>query len=93
MNLPTAVINGVVNPNVTDFGTTLWETKSASYFGQLNYDYQGKYLLAQHFGMMDFSNFAPENKYAFFPSVSAGWNVHREKFWTIEAVSYIEAEG
>jgi TonB-linked SusC/RagA family outer membrane protein len=77
----TAIINGVTVPNVTSFGTDLLESRSASYFGQMNYDYDGKYLLSAALRYDGFSNFAPENKYALFPSASVGWNIHRESFW------------
>ncbi len=86
----TSVINGVVNTNVTDFRTTLTESRSASYFGQFNYDYDGKYLLSGALRYDGFSNFAPQNKYALFPSASLGWNIHREKFWTVAPVSMLK---
>jgi TonB-linked SusC/RagA family outer membrane protein len=84
---PNSTINGVTTTNVTDFSTSLSETRSASYFGQLNYDYDGRYLLSGALRYDGFSNFAPENKYAFFPSVAAGWNIARERFWHIRPVS------
>jgi len=84
---PNTTINGVTTTNVTDFSTNLSETRSASYFGQFNYDYDGRYLLSGALRYDGFSNFAPENKYALFPSVAAGWNIAREKFWHIEPVS------
>lgn len=83
----TTTINGVTTTNVTAFSTSLTETRSASYFGQLNYDYDGRYLLSGALRYDGFSNFAPQNKYAFFPSISAGWNVAREKFWHLTPVS------
>ncbi len=86
----TTVINGTITPNVTTFNTSLGETRSASYFGQLNYDYNGKYLLSGSLRYDGFSNFAPQNKYAFFPSISAGWNIHRENFWKSTAVSMLK---
>lgn len=86
----TTVINGVITPNVTSFSTSLGETRSASYFGQLNYDYDGRYLLSGSLRYDGFSNFAPEKKYAFFPSVSAGWNIHKESFWKIQPVSMLK---
>jgi TonB-linked SusC/RagA family outer membrane protein len=86
----TSVINGIVNTNVTDFKTTLTESRSASYFGQFNYDYDGKYLLSGALRYDGFSNFAPQNKYALFPSASLGWNIHREKFWNIAPVSTLK---
>lgn len=86
-------VNGVTVSNVTDFSSELDETKSASYFGQLNYDYQRKYLLSAAIRYDGFSNFAPENKYALFPSVSAGWNIDAEPFWKIKAVSALKIRG
>ena len=81
--LPTTTINGVTTSNVTDFGTSLGENKSASMFGQFSYDYKSRYLLSGALRYDGYSNFAPDNKYAWFPSVSVGWNVHEEKFWNV----------
>jgi len=76
----TIVLNGVVTPIITT-STNISESRSASYFGQVNYDYDSKYLLSGSLRYDGFSNFAPENKYAYFPSISAGWNIHKESFW------------
>ena len=84
---PTTVIGGVTVPNVTAFGTSLSESKSASYFGQANYDYQGKYLASAAIRYDGFSNFAPANRFAMFPSVSAGWNMHMENWFRLKPVS------
>lgn len=86
----TSVINGVVTTNVTDFRTTLTESRSASYFGQFNYDYDARYLVSAALRYDGFSNFAPANKYALFPSASVGWNVHQEKFWNVPAMSLLK---
>jgi len=86
----TTVINGSVFSNVVDFATSLGETRSASLFGQFNYDYRLKYLLGSTLRYDGFSNFAPENKYALFPSLSAGWNIDRENFWKSKIVSALK---
>ncbi|MFC0772069.1 SusC/RagA family TonB-linked outer membrane protein [Terrimonas alba] len=86
----TTVINGVVTTNVTNFSTSLGESRSASYFGQLNYDYKAKYLVSGALRYDGFSNFAPENKYAMFPSASVGWNIHRENFWNVSFVNALK---
>lgn len=86
----TTVINGVITTNVTNFATTLREVRSASYFGQLTYDYQSKYLFGASLRYDGFSNFAPDNKYALFPSLSAGWNIHKENFWHVKPVSSLK---
>jgi len=86
----TTTINGVPTTNVTDFHTSLIESKSASIFGQFSYDYKARYLLSAALRYDGYSNFAPENKYAYFPSVSAGWNVHEEKFWNVKFMNALK---
>lgn len=86
----TAVINGVVTSNVTNFSTVFNESKSASSFGQVIYDYDSRYLFSGTLRYDGFSNFAPENKYAFFPSASIGWNIHRERFWQPKVISLLK---
>lgn len=55
-------------------------TGHASYIGRLNYAYDGKYLLEAAFREDGTYVFAPENRWGFFPSVSAGWVISKEKF-------------
>jgi TonB-linked SusC/RagA family outer membrane protein len=51
-----------------------------SYLGRVNYVYNDKYIL-QLAGRADASsNFGPENKWAYFPSISAAWRVTNEPF-------------
>jgi TonB-linked SusC/RagA family outer membrane protein len=58
-----------------------------SYFGRLNYDFDGKYLLEASFRYDGSSKFREDKRWGFFPSASAGWNIHRENF--MENVSFI----
>ncbi|WP_053003787.1 SusC/RagA family TonB-linked outer membrane protein [Sphingobacterium sp. Ag1] len=51
-----------------------------SYFGRLNYDYQGKYLLEANMRYDGSSKFYGKNRWAVFPSFSAGWRVSEESF-------------
>ncbi|GAB3708414.1 TonB-dependent receptor [Spirosoma flavus] len=78
----TTSVNGVQQPNFT-VSSALNVSKTASFFGQLNYDYDGKYLFGASLRYDGFSSFAPNNQYALFPSLSAGWNIHRESFWKV----------
>jgi TonB-linked SusC/RagA family outer membrane protein len=51
------------------------------FFGRLNYDFDGKYLLEIN-GRYDGTSRFPEGKrFGFFPSVSAGWRVSNEHFF------------
>lgn len=52
-----------------------------SYFGRLLYDYNNKYLFSATIRRDGSSEFGPDNKYAIFPSFSAGWNLDKEAFF------------
>ena len=58
----------------------LSEDELLSYIGRFNYDYGGKYLLSASYRRDGSSVFAPGNKWANFPSVSAGWRISEENF-------------
>ncbi|UUF15326.1 MULTISPECIES: SusC/RagA family TonB-linked outer membrane protein [Flavobacterium] len=52
-----------------------------SYFGRLLYDFNNRYLFTATLRRDGSSNFAASNRYGYFPSVSAGWNVDKEAFF------------
>ncbi|WP_053990127.1 TonB-dependent receptor [Mangrovimonas sp. TPBH4] len=54
--------------------------KRMSYFGRLNYNYKGKYLLNATFRADGSSQFATGHRWGYFPSVSAGWIITKEDF-------------
>ena len=55
-----------------------WATRG--FFGRINYDYDGRYLLELNGRYDGSSRFASGHRWGFFPSVSLGWNIHREAF-------------
>lgn len=54
--------------------------KRMSYFGRLNYNYKGTYLLNATFRADGSSRFASGNRWGYFPSISAGWIISNEAF-------------
>ncbi|MGV0847844.1 SusC/RagA family TonB-linked outer membrane protein [Empedobacter falsenii] len=52
----------------------------ASFFGQVNYSFNKKYMLTLSVRTDGSSVFSPDNRYATFPSASFAWNVARENF-------------
>jgi len=52
-----------------------------SYFGRLNYDYKGKYLLEGTLRDDGSSRFANGHRWGVFPAVSAGWRIDKESFF------------
>lgn len=55
-------------------------TSIVSHVGRLSYDYDNKYLFDFSFRYDGSYKFAPENRWGFFPSVSAGWVLSSEPF-------------
>lgn len=51
-----------------------------SYFGRANYDYDAKYLLSAIFRYDGYSRLLGDNRWGFFPGVSAGWVFTKEPF-------------
>ncbi len=58
-----------------------YESALRSYFGRINYDFDGKYLFEANIRRDGSSRFAPDNRWSNFPSFSAGWNIDRENFF------------
>jgi len=52
-----------------------------SYFGRLNYSFKDKYLFTGTFRADGSSNFAPNNRWGYFPAFSAGWRIIEEPFF------------
>lgn len=57
-----------------------------SYFGRINYDNSGKYLLEATFRYDGSSRFAPGRRWGFFPAVSAGWRIDKESFFPLKDI-------
>ncbi len=53
-----------------------------SYFGRVNYDYKNTYMLSATVRKDGSSRFGSENKFGYFPSVSAGWIISHEDFFS-----------
>ena len=51
-----------------------------SYFGRLNYDYDGKYLLTATLRADASSKLNPKDQWGYFPSAAIAWNIHKEDF-------------
>ncbi|MXV51845.1 SusC/RagA family TonB-linked outer membrane protein [Pedobacter sp. HMF7647] len=51
-----------------------------SLVGRVNYDFEGKYLVSASIRRDGFSIWAPDHKFANFPSASVGWKIDQENF-------------
>ena len=61
----------------SELGTSV---RTTSYFGQLNYNYDHKYLLSATFRADGSTMFAPGHQWGYFPSVSGAWVLSSEEF-------------
>lgn len=58
-----------------------------SFIFRSTFNWKNKYLLTFTARADGSSKFAPENRYGFFPSVSGGWNISEEDFWTDRSIN------
>lgn len=79
------ILSGVPTLNTTATnakvggGPAEWTT--AGFFGRLNYDYKGRYLVEANLRYDGSSRFIRDKRWNWFPSFSFGWNVAREAFF------------
>lgn len=63
-----------------DVGSTKQMNKLISFFGRLNYSYNGKYAASATLRRDGSSKFGRNNKWGLFPSASAAWTISEEAF-------------
>ena len=84
-NFPLAPIDQffAASGNNADWSTGGSENQGGreSYIGRINYDYAGKYLLSVSARYDGSTNFAPNQRWGLFPSISGGWIVSDENFF------------
>ncbi|HZH97279.1 MAG TPA: SusC/RagA family TonB-linked outer membrane protein [Flavisolibacter sp.] len=61
-----------------------------SYFARATLNFGDKYLLTGTFRADGSSKFGENNKYGYFPSLSAAWNINRESFFNIRQVNLLK---
>lgn len=93
-DIPTLNASTVFNPNSStdpNNPNNNYSIKSdyriISQFGRLNYDYDQRYLLTLTFRRDGVSSLPIGQQYGFFPGMSAGWNIQKEKFWQNSGIS------
>lgn len=73
-------MNGGDPANRQDYSFKDPRVELQSYFARAILNYQDKYLLTGTFRADGSSKFGANNKYAYFPSVAAAWNIANESF-------------
>ena len=84
--------NGNVVETRTVSGRPENVARRVSYFGRLGYNYKEKYLLNATLRADASSKFSRENRWGYFPSVSAGWVLSAEDFFkeNLSAVNFLK---
>lgn len=85
-----------LNASATEFERVtsfIGDDRLLSYFGRFNYNYDRTYLFSISGRVDGSSRFSKNNQWAFFPAVSAGWNIHNEDFWNIDWLSTFKLRG
>ncbi|MBP4137717.1 SusC/RagA family TonB-linked outer membrane protein [Flavobacterium geliluteum] len=72
----------------------VYDQRRLSYFGRLQYDYKGKYLLSAILRRDSSTKFGPGNKVGYFPSLTAGWVISDEGFFgESKTISFLKLRG
>ena len=62
----------------------------SSFLGRVNYSFRGKYLLTATLRADGASELSKENRWALFPSIGLGWNLHEERFFNKDLVNQLK---
>ena len=73
---------GNVDPTDLKASSSKTEQALVSLFGRVMYSFDDRYLFSASIRRDGSSRFADGYRYGLFPSVSAGWNIHNEKFFS-----------
>ena len=93
-NADIALANGAPAPGTLTVGSYVYDERRLSYFGRLQYDYKGKYLLSGMIRRDGSTKFGPGNKFGYFPSVTAGWIISEEGFFgESKTVNFLKLRG
>lgn len=84
VNLPEPYYLQINNAEETSSSTFETEHVLASYIGRLNYNFDEKYLLSATVRRDGSSRLSSNDRWGWFPSVSAGWRIERENFFQVD---------
>ncbi|KXX69890.1 hypothetical protein AVL50_13490 [Flammeovirga sp. SJP92] len=88
------VNNGTDDETQKGNGKLDWQNRLVSFFGKVGYNYKEKYMITAIARYDGSSNFGPNNKFGFFPSVQAGWIISQEEFLkSSDVVNFLKLRG
>jgi TonB-linked SusC/RagA family outer membrane protein len=95
VNMPEPYYLQVGNAEETSSTSNESEHVLASYIGRINYDFDEKYLISATARRDGSSRLSSDDRWDWFPSVSAGWRIERENFFPIakSIISLLKVRG
>lgn len=75
ISLTTGILDAKTNASYA------YDERRLSYFGRMQYDFKGKYLLSAMLRRDASTKFGPNNRVGYFPSFTAGWVISDEGFF------------
>ncbi|OJV35508.1 MAG: hypothetical protein BGO33_03545 [Bacteroidia bacterium 43-41] len=84
------VLNGGTNSTDKTITGGKNELALGSYFGRINYDYQGRYLFGFNIRADGSSRFKGSNQWGVFPSFSGAWRISEEQFFKSNIISNLK---
>lgn len=75
------VLDLTMSNSVYKIGGVYQEWANAGFFGRVNYDYDGRYLVEGNLRYDGSSRYRKDDRWILTPSFSLGWNIAREKFF------------
>jgi TonB-linked SusC/RagA family outer membrane protein len=97
--------NGIIYEDATDINLTLGQSivTGGGYekwailggFSRINYSFKDRYLVEVNARYDGSSKFPENQRYALFPSISAGWRLSKEPFWNVNSnlISDVKVRG
>jgi TonB-linked SusC/RagA family outer membrane protein len=82
-------LNAGSQSNQQSYGTG-YEWALRSYFGRVTYNYNEKYLFEANARYDGSSRFPKDNRYGFFPSLSAAWRISSEEFFNVSWIDELK---
>ena len=81
-------LNNAANPySTTGYGNGY---TARSWFGRVNYAFKNRYLFEANFRYDGSSRFAPDYRWGFFPSFSAGWKISDEPWFNVSDINNLK---
>ncbi|PTX44848.1 TonB-linked SusC/RagA family outer membrane protein [Christiangramia gaetbulicola] len=71
----------------------VYDIRKLSFFGRLQYDFKGKYLVSGMLRRDASTRFNPDNRVGYFPSATAGWIISEEGWFDSETFNFLKLRG